>query len=526
MSTTPYQYIDATGVILTDTAVILADVEAEWKTVYGADLVVTADTPQGVLINQEAQARSAVANNNAAVANQINPNEAGGVFLDAIMAFLGVQRVAASYTQVPGVVITGTPGKVIPANSQATTTAGDIFVSAAAVTIPLSGTTTVNYIAQSSGPVPCAQNTLTHISPSTAVIGWETINNPNAAVLGVAQMNDAPARTYRNATLATQGTSSALAIQSGLAQVIGVTSFAFRENTYPVPQGMIVGVTGGATLSGKTFCLTTAGVGTPGQITVDSTSLAYSQTGQLAPIAAINPWPTAAFSTTGNVALTGLGTQGGGDWASSLTDGQIVLAVAQAAPAQNGLWLAHAGAWTRHAYMASGSLLLGANSGISLIRNSYWACVQGGADADIGMVLLEEKSGGCGWNGSTSVSVTEPISGQIYGVLFDRPTLVQIAVTVTLSQGSNTSDLQTTALQAMIDFTTGQMSGEAGWIVGAAASPFDLGAAIVSAQPGVRVREVQIASAPGLVYQTTEIAIAQNQQATLYLAYITINVVP
>lgn len=526
MSTSLYQNINATGVILTDTSAILAQVESEWKAVFGADLVVTSDTPQGVMIAAEAQARAAVANNNAAVANQINPNQSGGVFLDALMSWMGIQRVAASFTQVSGVVLTGVPGTIIPLGVQATTAAGDIFLSQSAVTIPASGTITVNFAAQKSGAVPCAAHTLTNISASTAVIGWETITNPNVGVLGVTQMSDALARTFRNTTLANQGVNSALAIKSGLAQVAGVTSFAFLENTYPVPQGMIVGITGGSTLSGKTFCLTTAGVGTPGTITVDSTSLAYSQTGQLAPIAAVNPWPTAAFATVANIALSGLGTQSGGDWAAPLTDGQIVLAVLQSAPSQNGLWVAHSGAWTRHSYMTSGASLLGSNNGISMIRNSIWACVQGGTDLAVGTVLLEEKSEGCGWNGSTSVSVLEPSSLQTYGVLFDRPTLVQIAVIVTLSQGTNTSNLQQTALQAIIDFTTGQISGEAGWIIGAAASPFDLAAAIVSEQPGVKVRDVQIASAPGLVYQTTEIAIAKNQQAVLYMAYITINVVP
>ena len=526
MSTSPYQNINATGVILTDTSGILAQVQSEWKSVYGADLVVTSDTPQGVMIAQEAQARAAVINNNAAVANQNNPNQSGGVFLDSLLAWMGIQRVAASFTQVPGCVITGEPGTIIPQGVQVTTTAGDIFLSQSAITIPASRTTTVNFAANVSGPVPCATNTMTYISASTAVVGWETVNNPNTATLGVTQMSDALARTFRNVTLANQGVQSPLAIQSGLSNVVGVTSFAFLQNVYTVPQGMIIGVTGGATLSGKTFCLTTAGVGTPGTITVDSTSLAYSQTGQLAPIAAINPWPTAAFSTVANIALSGLGTQAGGDWAAPITDGQIVLAVLQSAPAQNGLWIAHSGSWTRHSYMASGASLLGAQNGISLIRNSFWACVQGGTDLAVGTILLEEKSDGCGWNGSTSVSVLEPASGQTYGVLFDRPALVQIAVIVTLSQGSNTSNLQQTALQAMIDFTTGNISGEAGWIVGAQASPFDLGAAIVSEQPGIKVRSVQVASAPGLVYQTTEIAIAKNQQAVLYMAYITINVVP
>ena len=81
-----YQYIDTTGVIVPDTATIQSEVEGEYKAVFGQDLVVTPNTPQGVLITAEVAARSNVVRNNAALANQINPNLAGGVFLDAIWA--------------------------------------------------------------------------------------------------------------------------------------------------------------------------------------------------------------------------------------------------------------------------------------------------------------------------------------------------------------------------------------------------------------------------------------------------------
>jgi len=53
------------------------------------------------------------------------------------------------------------------------------------------------------------------------------------------------------------------------------------------------------------------------------------------------------YLATGNIALTGFGVQGGGDWASALTAGQTVLAVGQTDPRQNGPYLASSGTWTR-----------------------------------------------------------------------------------------------------------------------------------------------------------------------------------
>src|ERR1700679_2624932 len=141
----PYQYLDATGVVIADTSSLLADVQSEYQTVFGADLIVTPDTPQGVLITAETLARTEVVNNNAALANQVNPNIAGGVFLDAIMALTGMQRTPVTQTLVTNVSLTGVAGTVISAGTLAATSAGDQFASLSNVTLGSGGTATVNF---------------------------------------------------------------------------------------------------------------------------------------------------------------------------------------------------------------------------------------------------------------------------------------------------------------------------------------------------------------------------------------------
>ena len=520
MTTSPYGYMTNTGNIIPDTSTILEEVQSEYLGALGADLDLSPDTPQGVLITQETQARVNVITNNAIVTNQLNPNLAGGVFLEAICALLGLGRTGATYTQVPGVLLSGVANTVIPAGSQASTAAGDIFASVGAVTLSSGGTAKVNFQALVAGPVPCGIGALVNIESASAVIGWETITNPNAGVIGAVQQSDISLQQTRLNTLALQSTTMIASIASALSAVSGVTSRQVLENYFPVPMGMIIGVTGGTTLSGSTWAMSTTG-----NITVDTTAMNFFSSLQAVPSSFINPWPTAAFSTTGNITLSGLGTQSGGDWPSTLTAGQIVLAKNQTTASQNGLWVAQSGTWIRHSYNTSGAVISGSNSGIQMISKSVWACVQGGTNAAIGTALLENKSGGCGWNGAVSAPTVEPVSGQIYGVLFDRPNLVQVAVIATLSQGTNTTNLAATALQAMIDFVNGNIDGEEGWVIGANASPYDLGAAIVSEQPGTRVRDIQIAPVSTMIYQNLEIAIALNQQAILDLSYVTINLI-
>ena len=74
-----YDYVVNTGLLLADTSDILSVVQDEYKDVLGKDLVVTSDTPQGVIIVTETEARSSHITGNAQVANQINPNFAGDV---------------------------------------------------------------------------------------------------------------------------------------------------------------------------------------------------------------------------------------------------------------------------------------------------------------------------------------------------------------------------------------------------------------------------------------------------------------
>lgn len=221
-----YQYLTNTGTIVADTGVVLTDIQNEFKAAFGADLIVTTDTPQGVLIAAETIARTNVIKNNAALANQINPNLAGGVFLDAICALTALERYPATRSLVVAT-LAGVDGTVIPSGVRAQTTNGDLFESIQTVTIA-SGTATATFRAQEYGAIGAAAGTLTEILDN--VLGWDSITNPSAAILGQSIQSDQSLRALRRVTLADQGVSLAEAITSGLYKVEGVKSLKFREN--------------------------------------------------------------------------------------------------------------------------------------------------------------------------------------------------------------------------------------------------------------------------------------------------------
>lgn len=235
-----YKYILQSGTVVPDTADLQTEVEGEWKTAFGQDLQVTPDTPQGVMITAEVAARAAVAENNAALANQINPNIAGGIFLDAICALLGLERATATRSLVRDVAITGQPLTPIPAGIRARTNGGDLFESVGAVILDSFGAATVDFQSVDFGPVMAAPGTLINVVDS--VLGWETVTNANAAIPGVLEQSDESLRDLRRRTLARQGISTVEAQISDLSALDNVRSLQFRENTAATTQ-VIDGIT-------------------------------------------------------------------------------------------------------------------------------------------------------------------------------------------------------------------------------------------------------------------------------------------
>lgn len=385
-----YTYVESTGTIVPDTAAIQAGVEAEFKAAFGADLIVTPNTPQGVLIAAETSARSAVVRNNAAVANQINPNLAGGVFLDAIWALTRGQRIAASYSVCYGTSLTGLAGTVIPAGSQASLPDGTLFASVSAVTLGPGGTATVDFQAVETGPIAVSAGALSQIV--TAVLGWDTISNPTAAVPGRLVEGDIAARSRRKNTLSLQNVALPQSITSALYDVPNVVSLAFRENYTSAPA------------------------------TID---------------------------------------------------------------------------------------------GIALVANSVWACVDGGTDTAVATAMLAHKSLGANWNGAVTVNVVEPVSGQTYTVKFDRPTSVAVQARLTVRNLSALIDVTAAVRQAILDYANGLIEGEAGFVVGAKVSAFELAGAVNRQTPGVYVQMCEVSLLSPVSWVAGEIAIALNQKATI-----------
>ncbi|QXX83458.1 baseplate J/gp47 family protein [Providencia sp. R33] len=235
-----YQYITSQGVIVPDARTLRDDVESEYRSVFGQYLDVNPETPQGALITMEVENRDAVVRNNAELANQINPDLAGGIFLDAIWALMGGQRFDATHSFLSQVKFTGIAETIIPKGSQAATLNGDLFETTKTLIIGKDGSVTGDMRAIETGAIECGVGQLNKVASS--VLGWETVHNPSNAVLGRDAESDLQSRRRRKQTLAKNTVSVGEAITSALYELEGVRSLSYRENYTDQPM-MFDGIT-------------------------------------------------------------------------------------------------------------------------------------------------------------------------------------------------------------------------------------------------------------------------------------------
>lgn len=221
-----YRYTENNSIISVDTSTLLQDVQNEWISVFGESLSLDPSTPQGRIIEMEVANRKSTLELCALMANQINPYYSTGQGLDAIGALFGKKRKFATQTIVL-CYLTGTPNSVIPADSQAKTSAGDIFYTPNNITLDSTGNASAYFYSVEKGAIPCEIETLTEIV--TQVVGWNTINNPSSAIIGQPKENDT---VFRERILASRYSGVALqdAIKGKLNGIDGVLGFAFYNN--------------------------------------------------------------------------------------------------------------------------------------------------------------------------------------------------------------------------------------------------------------------------------------------------------
>jgi len=116
------------------------------------------------------------------------------------------------------------------------------------------------------------------------------------------------------------------------------------------------------------------------------------------------------YSTTANITLSGLGTQGGGDWASSLSAGDRILVKNQASSQFNGIYVASSTTWARSKDMDVWAEVPSAftfiESGTTL-ADTGWVCTSNqGGTIDVTPITWSQFSGAGSYLAGTGLTLT------------------------------------------------------------------------------------------------------------------------
>ena len=116
------------------------------------------------------------------------------------------------------------------------------------------------------------------------------------------------------------------------------------------------------------------------------------------------------YSTTGNISLSGLAVQAGGDWVATLTVGDRILVKNQSSSQFNGIYVAAAGAWARSSDMNTWAEVPSAftfiESGTTL-ADTGWVCTSNqGGTIDVTPITWSQFSGAGSYLAGTGLTLT------------------------------------------------------------------------------------------------------------------------
>ena len=269
MISNPVFTVSENGIQAPSYAEIFEYFQSQAREIFGQDVNIDADTQDGQLIAIFALALSDVNAQAIATYNQFNPNTAVGVGLDSAVKTNGISRHTATNSTVDLVLI-GQAGTVIT-NGVATDDNENRWLLPDQVIIPVSGEITVTATAEEVGAIEASPNTITQIG--TPTLGWQSVNNPTSATVGVAVETDVELRqrqsrsTELSSVSLWEGIIASLLNLEGVTRVSGVKNDEDATSDEGVPCHTIAMIVDGGDVNeiGKTIFLKKGeGVGTFG----------------------------------------------------------------------------------------------------------------------------------------------------------------------------------------------------------------------------------------------------------------------
>lgn len=219
-------YIDDTGIHLPDYPTVLEYVRNVMRNIYGEDLYLEADSQDGQLCATFAAMMHDTYALCGDVYNCFAPSTAQGAALSSIVKVNGIRRKSASRSTVD-LRLVGQVGTIIT-DGKAEDAAGQKWLLPARTIIPTGGEITVTATAEELGDIRAAAGEITKIA--TPTLGWQTVENPEAATPGDAVETDAELRQRQSISTSIPSQTPLEATRGAVARIAGVTRSTGYEN--------------------------------------------------------------------------------------------------------------------------------------------------------------------------------------------------------------------------------------------------------------------------------------------------------
>ena len=241
--------LDASGLSIETAENVLSYLTSCFQTIYGADVNLESNSPDGQLLNIFAQYVFDHLELTRAIYSSFSPDSAYGTTLDSRAAINGIARKQGSYTKAyvsitatQAVTITGQDALIANPAAQVFTVADDAgnkYQLATTYAFSVPGTQALVFNAVAMGAIGTLPNTITNIV--TVTLGITTANNPSVAtdVIGSDEETDTALKIRRNQSFALAATGPADSIEAALLQIPDVTDAFVAENP---TSGAVAGV--------------------------------------------------------------------------------------------------------------------------------------------------------------------------------------------------------------------------------------------------------------------------------------------
>jgi uncharacterized phage protein gp47/JayE len=218
-------YIDSTGFHFPDYPTTLGFLQDEYRSIYGEDIYLEADSQDGQWLAVQALAIYDTMSIAASVYNAFSPSTAQGVGLSRNVKINGISRAVATKSSAD-LRIVGNIGTFV-AGGIAEDTLGQKW-NLPDFTIPIAGEIIVTATAAEFGATTAAANTIDKIN--TPTLGWQTVNNLAAAVVGFPVESDAQLRLRQAVSTSLPSVSVMEGTVGAVSQIAGVGKVRGYEN--------------------------------------------------------------------------------------------------------------------------------------------------------------------------------------------------------------------------------------------------------------------------------------------------------